>query len=81
MFVKLSPSLDKVLSFDDVTAYVFKRDMQLAIREWLKELHRLLEEITLFTKRATTETDIDYLLYQMKFYVLDRERTITFFIC
>ena len=57
---------------------MFNEHLQLVKQELLKELHGRLEEFALFSKRLTTEADQPYLILQMKFYVLDSERTVTF---
>ena len=78
MFAKLSSSPDKVLLLNDVTNLEFQYDLQLKLRGLIKEVDNLLEEFTLFAKQTPSQLDQLYLILQMKFYVLDRERTITF---
>ena len=78
VFVKLSFSPNKGSNSYYELILMFNDHMQLVKQELLKELLSLLEEFALFSKRVTTETDQRYLILQMKFYVLDRDRTVTF---
>ena len=75
IFFNLTPVSDKIsFHFDDVTNSEFQRELQLEMRALLKDLNDLLEEFFLFAKQPSSEMDQVYLMFQTKFYFLDRER-------